>query len=143
LGMKRLILVLLIPLSFGLNAPAKAETALYCQEIASGGIVKDNGQWRGGNFVLDRHTFLVSDDRRTLKSKYHEYSCEGESNYSSYWLVCWQKGYWGVPRRIILSEDLSRFQLIVANVFSYVDEEESADTSVGQFVFGGGACIGV
>ena len=50
-----------------LVSPVMAETALYCQEKAHGGVTSKYGQMTTTTFLLERHTFLLSDDRRTLK----------------------------------------------------------------------------
>ena len=108
-----------------LVSSASAEIALYCQEIASGGVVKDSGQWRAGKFKLYRHTFLVSDDHETLKTKYEDWSCEAKSAPGRDFLICLSLDPLPtIPSRLILNlPDLSRFQLINGSAAAYVGGE--------------------
>mgnify|MGYP006120132811 CR=1 FL=1 len=53
---KLLLLLLLIP-----NL-VMAENVMYCQDELATGIVKKNGVWKSGNFILERHTIKFNDD---------------------------------------------------------------------------------
>ena len=80
---------------------------MYCQEIASGGVILKGARWSHANFSLTRYTFLLSDDRRTLKTQGDEYICHVVDGL---WLTCLVTEPM-FPYNIILSDDLTRFQI--------------------------------
>ena len=90
-----------------LTSPVMAETVLYCQDIAAGGVVFKDGRWTHTNFNLERYTFRLSDDRRTLNTKRGNYSCDV---LQGLWITCKVDSFILDPWMILLSEDLSRFQ---------------------------------
>ena len=113
-------------------SPVMGETALYCQDIAGGGVFKgDDGQWRDGSFKSRRHTLLLSDDRRTLQRSGIEYDCEQKETSEGNFYLC--RNHFKVPNIIVLSSDLSRFQYTQNSPYAYVlDGTDTSAIAIGN-----------
>jgi len=124
----------LLPILALLIAPyASAETVLYCQAEATGGVIYKDGRYRASDFEPNRYTLSLSEDRRTLTSKVSGYSFLTKLNCSlaadhinNQYLACDE---FEGNDTILLSLDLRKATIVHLSAWTNVVRGKSVDTS--------------
>ena len=122
---RRLVLGLVL---VTLVTPLKAETVMYCVGELAVGFIRDNGNWRKGNFDANRYTikFNYAYTRLSGLQKSDTFKCVDAKIGSENIITC--RSEFDTGESFGLNRNTGRFFYSYVNLFGSISERSEPDT---------------